>query len=267
MAHCLGVTRMRLITDPDQPLTDVERDGFSALIRRRLMHEPVAYITGTKEFWGIDFCVTRDVLIPRPDTERLVEAVLEVLPKKDGGGGWRILDLGTGSGAIAVALAKERPAHRYIAMDRSRAALQIAGVNARRHGVDQNICFFQGDWLTAVAGQRPMFHVVISNPPYIRADEWEALDPDVGAHEPAAALRGGPDGLDAYRRIVAETPSRLMPGGYLFLEMGYRQRRDVEVLAASVGGFEDVRCLTDYAGHDRVLRLRVPSAEARLSTH
>lgn len=264
LAHLLGVERMRLITDPDLTVTEAQREGFGALIRRRMNHEPVAYITGVKEFWGLAFRVTPHVLIPRPDTERLVEAVLEVLPECEIGVRWHILDLGTGSGAISVALASERPAHRYVAMDHSLAALEVARENARRHGVDKMIHFFQGDWLTAVAGHRPMFNAIVSNPPYIRADEWAFLDPDVRFYEPAAALRGGDDGLDAYRRIMTGAPDRILPGGYLFLEMGYRQHCDLEALADGVGEFEDIRSLTDYAGHYRVLRLKVRSAGARL---
>ncbi|MFH1984701.1 MAG: peptide chain release factor N(5)-glutamine methyltransferase [Pseudomonadota bacterium] len=262
LAHSLNVPRIRLYTDPDLPLTPDERGRFKALLGRRMNREPVSYITGAREFWGLELRVTPDVLIPRPDTERLVEAVLEVLPETGEGGRRRILDLGTGSGAITVALASERPANRFVAMDRSLAALEVARDNARRHGVAQNIDFFQGDWLSAVTGRRPMFQVIVSNPPYIRADEWAGLDPEVCVHEPAVALCGGEDGLDAYRFILEDARRCILPGGYLFLEMGYRQRRDLEALAAAAGGFESIRCLADYAGHDRVLRLKVASTPA-----
>ena len=260
LAHNLSAPRIRLYTDPNLPLTRNERNRFKALIRRRMNREPVAYITGAREFWGLEFKVTPDVLIPRPDTERLVEAVLAVLPENDAQGRWRIMDLGTGSGAIAVALASKRPEHRFVAMDRSLGALRVARDNARRHGVERRIGFFQGDWLAAACARRPLFHAVVSNPPYVRADEWAALEPEVSTFEPAGALRGGDDGLAADRCILADVRRCVLPGGYLFREMGYRQRRDLETLAAAAGAFEDIRCLSDYAGHDRVLRLKMASA-------
>ncbi len=259
LAHTLGVERITLLTHPDLPLTADACSRFEALVRRRLNREPVAYIIGTKEFWGLSLLTTPDVLIPRPDTERLVEAVLEVLPSSTENGCLRILDLGTGSGAIAVALASERPNHRYIAMDRSLTALRVAKANARRHHVDPIVCFFQGEWMTAVAEHRPVFDVIISNPPYISEDEWPTLAPEVRCFEPEAALRGGADGIDAYCWILADAWRRLRPGGYVFLEMGYRQRRDIEAVAAAVQRYADFRCFADLSGHQRVLRLQLLS--------
>ena len=256
LAHTLGTERIALLTNPDRPLTADACRRFEGLVHRRLSREPVAYITGTKEFWGLSLVTTPDVLIPRPDTERLVEAVLEVLPASAEKGRRRILDLGTGSGAIVVALASERPNHRYVATDRSLTALRVAETNTRRHHVDHIVSFFQGEWVAAVSERRPVFDVIISNPPYITDIEWPTLAPEVRCFEPEAALLGGADGLEAYRRILDDAWRRLRPGGYVFLEMGYQQRRDIEAVAAAVQRYEDVRCFADHSGHERVLRLR-----------
>lgn len=255
LAHCLGVPRIQLYTDPDLPLSPEERDLFKSLIRRRAAREPVAYITGAREFYGLTYRVNPDVLIPRPDTEHLVAAVLAVLPAVDPAAPLRVLDLGTGSGAIAVTLAHERPGHCYVATDRSPAALRVAAENARTHGVADAVVFCCGNWTAPLAG--PAFHIIVSNPPYIGDDEWADLAPEVSDFEPRHALGAGPDGLDAYRAILADAPRCLFPGGQLFLEIGHRQRRAVSALAEA-RGFGAIRCLRDYAGHDRVLHLAAP---------
>lgn len=218
--HALGLPRTALYAHPERTLTEGEWRRALALVERRAAGEPVAYIIGEREFYGLALTVTPDVLIPRPETELLVELALAHLSPT---GANRVLDLGTGSGAIALAIAQARPRARVYAADRSPAALDVARGNARRQGLD-NVCFVAGDWLAPFAGER--FDVIVSNPPYVAAG-----DPHLGRgdlrFEPASALPSGEDGLDDLRRIVAAAPPHLHAGGRLILEHGAEQQAAV----------------------------------------
>lgn len=235
LGRLLGVSRAELYLRRATSLDEPRARQLDAWLRRRVDGEPVQYITGRAAFRGLDLAVSPAVLIPRPETEGLVEAVLEVLEAE--AQRWRqprLLDLGTGSGAIALAIAREWPAALVTATDASEAALEAARANARSLNLDRRIEFRCGDWFAAV-GADDRFEVVASNPPYIAADEWDALPDDVRRFEPVQALCSGPDGLDAVREIVDEAPRHLVAGGLLALELA-------ETRAAEVaGGLEGAR--------------------------
>jgi len=253
LAHALGFQRIDLYLRHDQPVMACERERFRELSIRRLCHEPVAYITGHKEFWNADLVLSPAVLIPRPETECLVEAALACVPQT--GKARNILDLGTGSGAIILALAGERPGNRFFASDRSLAALEIAGINAARNGLQEKIAFFCGDWFAPLRKDLAGFDLILSNPPYIRSAEIEGLQPEIG-FEPKAALDGGEDGLGAIRQIVLHAPDCLAENGFLLMEIGSDQRRDVTELAEKCKAYDQIRCIRDYSGHDRVMQMR-----------
>lgn len=244
LCAALNVTRAWLIAHAQQMLTDVQVSDFHKLLHRRLLGEPVAYILGRREFYGLDFAVAPGVLIPRPDTETLVEAVLARIPES---APLRILDLGTGSGAIAISIAVNRPRTQTIAADRSEAALKIARENASRLGAT-HLRFVTSDWFSALDGE--IFDIIASNPPYI-AD----ADPHLGQgdlrFEPRNALAAGGDGLDDIRRIVRQAPAHLAPGGWLLLEHGYDQAQPVADLLKQAG-FTEIGHAADLAGISRV---------------
>jgi release factor glutamine methyltransferase len=254
LAQVTGQSRAWLVAHRDDPLPRAQADAFFALAKRRREGEPVAHLTGMREFWGLALAVTPDVLIPRPDTESLVElALAKLAPERPA----RILDLGTGSGAIALALAHERPRARVLAVDRSAAALEVARGNAQRLGLS-NVEFVVSDWYAALPGER--FDVVVSNPPYIAAGDPHLREGDV-RFEPATALTPGGDGLDALRAIVAGAPAWLVGGGWLFVEHGYDQRHQVAELFGGAG-FIDLLASRDLAGHWRVAGGRWPASPA-----
>lgn len=244
LLHALGMPRSWLFAHGDDPMPSDVRVVFEHAVAERLRGVPVAYITGRQGFWSLDLEVTPDTLIPRPETELLVEAALACAP---GDTPWRIVDLGTGSGAIALALARERPHAHVVAVDASAAALDVARRNARIHGLGMS--FVHGHWLDAVAGER--FDLIVSNPPYIQAD-----DPHLAAlsHEPSTALVAGVDGLDDIRQIVSGSPDALLPGGWLLLEHGWDQGRAVCALFGD--GWQQVETLCDLEGRERVTRAR-----------
>jgi release factor glutamine methyltransferase len=251
LAHSLGLRRIDLYLNHDQPLDKSELARFKALIKRRLAKEPLAYITGKREFWSLELAVSPSVLIPRPETECLVAAVLPFLdeaknPLK------RVIDLGTGSGAIVIALAREHPRHSYTAMDRSLAALAIARQNARSHEVDHRIQWFCGSWADALIPHGKSFDLIVSNPPYIRSGDMDTLQPEIQNYEPVLALDGSPDGLTCLRRIIESACRLLRPGGLLVLEMGWDQADDVRAIAQGVGCYAAVRIVKDDSGLDRV---------------
>jgi release factor glutamine methyltransferase len=227
------------------------RSHFDSLVVRRQRREPLQYITGNQEFWSLDFFVTADVLIPRPETELLVELALAILPEK-GGAPPRLCDLGTGSGCIAVALARELRFVQVWALDISEAALDVAQFNARRHGVAERIRFLPSDGFSAANGLR--FDAIVCNPPYVPSHALQRAQPEL-AWEPRQALDGGPAGLTVMERIVAEAPRHLEEGGCLLMEMGAEQRAAVEQLARTAG-FSSVSVQTDYAGLPRALVAR-----------
>lgn len=256
LAHTLQCQRIDLYLRYDQPLQQEELTGFRHLIQRRLNREPVAYITGVREFWSLRFKVTPSVLIPRPDTECLVEIALKHVPKDTGASPMRILELGAGSGAVIVAMAHERSDCRFWASDRSWPAIDTARSNARRHAPGARIHFWTGHWLDAINPQSVFFDMILSNPPYIPGGEIEHLAPEIRLFEPVAALDGGADGLRDIGEIMSAAAGRLKPGGILLLEIGFDQRRGVQRLANACGAYAPPKFHKDYAGHDRVVLLR-----------
>lgn len=241
LCHALGIARTALITQADRALTEEEAAGVAALLQRRLDGEPVAYIVGRREFYGLDFTVGPGVLIPRPDTELLVELALERLAPRA-----RVLDMGTGSGAIAVAIAHARPDAQVTALDVSPAALAIAARNAELNGVA--VRFLHSDWFAAVGGET--FDLIVSNPPYIAAGDRHLAEGDL-RFEPPGALTDHADGLSALRAIAAGAPARLVPGGWLLMEHGYDQAAAVQALLSGQG-YDAVQSWHDLAGIARV---------------
>lgn len=252
LLHALRMTRAQFLASFDRPLSDAERVIYEILIARRLAHEPVQYITGEQEFYGLALRVTPAVLIPRPETEHLVEAVLAHF-QTHAGGPLRIADVGTGSGAIAIALAVHLPAAEIVATDISREALDVAEGNARRHGVADRIRFIETDLLDIpIAGSRgafsgQFFDAVVSNPPYVGLAEARDLHPQVRDHEPHAALFAGESGLDVYRRLVPQAEAALKPGGLLALEIGHAQREELQEMLAEWRGVRFIEDLQDIS--------------------
>ena len=248
LAAALGVDRLRLYLDFEKPVMEEERARFRALVRRRAEERvPVAYLTGRREFWSLPLAVTADVLIPRPDTETLIEALLARVLRRDVP--LAVLDLGTGSGAIALALATEWPAARLTATDVSDAALAVARKNAEGLGLAGRIDFAAGDAFAPVAGER--FDVIVSNPPYLAEAEAQALAPEL-RHEPAQALFAPGDGTALLRRIVVGAGAHLRHGGLLALELAPAQASDVTQCLGEAG-FEAIAEHRDLAGRVRAL--------------
>jgi release factor glutamine methyltransferase len=248
LAHVLGCDQTALLTHPERLLTPAESDQLESFLRRRLASEPMQYITGSQEFFGLLFEVTPDVLIPRPETEHLVEAALEhVSPDAHA----RIVDVGTGSGAIAIALAHARSQSQVTAVDLSPAALEVARRNAQRHGVLERVTLLQSNLLTDVHGAR--FDLVVSNPPYIA--EGEILELQVSDYEPPSALYSGPTGLEVYERLIPQARTALNPQGWLLLEIGFGQQPAVEAL---LRGWQSVSVVHDLQGIPRVLQAQTP---------
>lgn len=245
----LGLETRDLLLDGQKILDADEAEKLDAALARRLSGEPVARILGAWEFWGLPFRLAPETLVPRPDTEILVEAALASVPDRNAP--LRCLDLGTGSGCILVALLSELPHAAGIGLDRSEKALRTARHNALANGLGNRAAFAAADWCDPLRGR---FDLVVSNPPYIARAVIQQLDRDVRQHDPLAALDGGPDGLDAYRRILAGVRSNglLAPGGRLLFEIGYDQADPVRALARAAG-FTDFGLKQDLAGHDRVL--------------
>lgn len=247
-AQAFGLSRVELYMHFDRPLVEQELAGYRELVRRRLAGEPVAYIVGRKEFWSLDLHVDARVLVPRPDTETLVEqalALLQAMPQRESG--LRIADVGTGSGALALALKKERPDDEVFAVDVSPDALAVAHDNADRLGLA--IAFLDGDLVRPLAGLAP-FDLVVSNPPYIASADIAGLPAEVRC-EPILALDGGGDGLDVVRRLVAETLNVLAPGGALAMEIGAGQAAEVAGIFHRAG-YAGAGTRRDLAGIDRV---------------
>jgi len=247
--HVTGLTRSALITRAGETLAAEHAEPLRDLYARRARGEPIAYLTGRREFWSMDLHVTPDVLIPRPETELLVEQALARIPPD---AAWTIADLGTGSGAVALALAKERPHCHLMASDISTAALGVARRNAQHLNI-RNIEFRHGEWFAPLAGL--VFNLIVSNPPYVAEGDTHLAQGDL-RFEPATALVAGHDGLEAIRRIVAVAAPQLAPEGWLLLEHGADQGVPVaRVLAAR--GFTAISGYTDLAGHDRVTAARL----------
>ncbi len=259
LAATLGCQRIDLYLRHDQPLNADELSEFRAQIRRRGRREPVAYITGSKEFWSLDFKVTPDVLIPRPETEGLVEAALRLFPDDEP---LRVLDLGVGSGIITIALAHERRRWRFWATDLSEKAIAVARSNAGTHHVEDRIRWGVGRWFGGVEAAAEPFELIVSNPPYIAREALSALEPEVCRFEPRIALEGGPDGLESIAHILEKAPPYLRPGGWLLMEIGYDQGAAVKRLAGPSPAFDEVFVEKDFAGLDRVACFRKASGQA-----
>jgi release factor glutamine methyltransferase len=252
--YVTGLPRTGLITRAGDALSPEQEARLQSLVERRTQGEPIAYLTGTREFWSLELAVTPDVLIPRPETELLVEQALARIPPD---AAWQIADLGTGSGAIALAIASERRRCRIVATDASEAALDVARTNARRLGIG-NVEFRHGEWFAPLTGLA--FDLIASNPPYIAATDPHLAQGDV-RFEPHSALVSGPDGLDAIRRIAAQSPAHLVTGGWLLLEHGYDQAAAVQSILRT-SGLTDVASVADLAGHGRVTAGRRAKATA-----
>lgn len=257
LGHSLRKRREQLLADARLPVRKDEEQVFHCLLARRIKREPVAYITGRQEFWSKEFRVTPAVLIPRPETECLVEIALKFAT--DEREPLKILDLGTGSGAIAVALAGELPRAEVFATDISPAALTMAQMNAAVNGVMASVHFLQGDLFGALAETGGDFRLILSNPPYIRSDDIAGLPPEVG-WEPRYALDGGIDGLDYYRRLAAESFAYLSRDGAVIVEIGADMGETVKALFCEAGAHVEI--YSDYSGRDRVVVAR-PGAAAR----
>jgi release factor glutamine methyltransferase len=243
LEHVLGCHQTALLTYPERTLSDDEAEQFDRLVERRLVSEPMQYLTGEQEFFGLRFEVSPAVLIPRPETEHLVEAVLERFAREQA---VRIVDVGTGSGAIAVALAHALPHSRVTAVDLFPAALEVARRNAERHGVIHRLALLTSDLLAGVDGAD--FDAVVANPPYIAAGE--VLEPQVANYEPHSALYAGRTGLEIYERLIPQAAGSLKPGGWLMLEIGYGQSSAVRNL---MHGWAGVTLVDDLQGIPRVV--------------
>jgi release factor glutamine methyltransferase len=275
MAAALGIDRLGLFRMPERELASEELERFERCLRRREACEPIAYIRGRRAFRTLELEVTPAVLIPRPETETLVDVALEALagisaPADPAPGGAAAhgafepltLDVGTGSGCIALALAAENPFVRVVAVDVDAAAVEVARRNAARLGLGSRVHILESDFFAALPPAQ-LFDLVVSNPPYIPAAEYESLEPNVREYEPRLALYGGEDGLDAYRRLVPATRERLRPGGVLAVEVGAGQAPAVRALFATAGSFEPACVQPDLGGVPRVVHARRAGAEPR----
>lgn len=249
LGHALGQRREELYRSLFSSVPADAEERYAALLAERETRRPVAQLVGQRDFWSFTLAVTGATLVPRPETELLVERALARIPAE---AAWTIADLGTGTGAIALAIARERPDCKVLATDLSKPALAVARRNAKALSL-RNVSFRQGDWFAPLPrpdSARWRFHMIVSNPPYIAADEWSLTDPELG-FEPRVALDGGRDGLSAYRVITEGAPRYLRPGGWLLLEHGFRQGEALRGLLKEAG-FGNVATVTDLAGRPRV---------------
>jgi release factor glutamine methyltransferase len=250
LGHALGCKRIDLYVRSEELTSEEQRAAFRALIKKRVEGCPVAYLVGRREFYQLTFNVTPAVLIPRPETEHLVMECLRLLKGKDAP---RVLDVGAGSGCIALSIAHQHKTASVTGVDISPEALEVARHNAAKHGL-QRVRFLAGDLFEPVRGET--FDVIVSNPPYIAANEWAGLAKEVRDFEPKLALDGGPDGLDVYRRLIPESLSYLMTGGHLALEIGATQESAVRELIDSANGFDAIATRLDGQKLPRVVEAR-----------
>jgi release factor glutamine methyltransferase len=262
LGHVLGVRREQILVATHSALDDAHLRAYERLLSRRLNREPTAYITGQREFWSLDFDVTRDVLIPRPETELLVEIAVALAKESGFARPLRMVDLGTGSGAVAVALATELASAEIWATDISAAALAVANGNAARNHCEK-IAFLQGDLFEALEMPEQV-NLIVSNPPYILSGDIDALEPEVSRWEPRGALDGGLDGLDYYRRIAARAFHYLCPSGAVIVEIGAGMGGAVAALFKDSSGCAEVKIHDDYAGKERVVVARKMAASINL---
>jgi release factor glutamine methyltransferase len=254
LAHVIARDRTYIITHTEMALRSSDAYRFRELVERRAAGEPLQYITGHQEFFSLDFEVSTDVLIPRPETELLVETALDLLDKS-GASNERICDVGTGSGCIAIAILHERPTARGVGLDISTPALRVAARNAARHGVRERLALAASDCFAALNGQVASFAMIVSNPPYVAAEALDGLQREVREHEPRVALTPGTDGLRVIRRLVTGAPRFLVSGGHLLMEIGFDQHAAVEQLIdAEVWQLLDIH--KDLQGIPRTVALR-----------
>ncbi len=259
LRNTLGIDRATFHASPDHELSDKDAEAFHGTVERRIEGEPLSYITGHREFYGLDFVVTPDVLVPRQETEFLVEAVLEYAWSRGrDGGDLTIADIGTGSGAVAIALGRHLPNATVYATDVSRAALRVADENVRRHGLNGQVRLREGDLFEALDGS---VDVVASNPPYLSINEAADLPPDV-QREPRVALVAGSDGMDVLRGLIVGAREYLNPGGLLAFEIDPRRREAVERLVGRTFPDSEIRVVKDHAGLDRVVTVGVGTRSA-----
>lgn len=259
LAHALDFKRIDLYLQYDKPLSKNELSRFKVLIKRRIKREPVAYIVGVKEFWSLELAVTKDVLIPRPETECLVEAALRLLSEDSnschGHTQKSILELGAGSGAVVLALASERKNHLYFASDHSIKAIELARKNAGRHDLNGTVNLFCADWFTAVkTGCR--FDIILSNPPYIPTKDILELQPEIHIYEPVTALDGANDGLSSLKHIIFMAHEYLSSQGSLLLEIGHDQKNEVKKIVEIYENYQEPYFTKDYSGKDRIVHIR-----------
>jgi len=254
LAHQLKIKRVSLYLNFDQPLTADEIEGYRTLIKRRIRHEPIQYITGIQEFWSVPFMVDSRVLIPRPETEVLVEKAIALSRKRRSGGPpSKILELGTGSGAISVCMAKEIPDAVIWATDVSTEALEVARLNAEKHGVMRRITFLKGNLWEPLQAPNSRFDLILSNPPYIATHEFKDLQPEVRDFEPRLALDGGEKGMHYLVNILRESPRFLEPGGWLVLEMAPDQTEAALAMMRRINLYKTASRHPDYAHQYRVV--------------
>ena len=268
LAHARGCQRIQLYTAYDEPLADAARATMRDLVQRRAQKEPVAYLVGHREFFSLNFRVTRDVLIPRPDTETLVIEIIEgvkalVAARTSSGqtaGAVRVLDLCTGSGCVAIAVAKNCQMTKLnvnvVATDISPAALSIARENAAANKIDDRIEFFEGD-LFAPLVSTAKFDIIAGNPPYISSAEIDTLDAEVAKHEPRLALDGGPTGLSVFERLIGAASQHAAPGALFLMEMSPEQAEPLQQMLTAHGGYTDVTVRKDLAGRPRIIKARI----------
>lgn len=253
LCHVVGLTRIELYTQFDRPVPQRQLDQLRDLVKRAGLHEPVAYLTGRTEFYSVELDISSDCLIPRPETELLVQRAIEFLRTRDGV--QFICDLCTGSGCIAVAVAKNFSEARVIATDISAGALDVAAKNVDKHGLHERVELLRGDLFEPLVEQLDAteFDLIVCNPPYVSSSEYEALAKNVRDYEPESALLGGTDGLDIYRRLIEKVDQFLRPGAALMLEIGYAQGPAVQELLEQTGAFAEVKIEKDPHDNDRVV--------------
>lgn len=251
LCHCLGIKRLDLYLQYDRPLQKNELALYKELIKRRAKREPVAYITGSKGFFLSELLITPEVLIPRPDTETLVETALDLLKKAESK---KVLELGVGSGAVIISLAKADVNCSYVGVDISPGAVKVAVENGEKAAC-KNVVFVAGSWFSCFK-KIELFDLIVSNPPYIPSLDIDSLQPEISEYEPRLALDGGEDGLDCVREIIETASFYLKPGGVLLMETGSDQKNGVKEIADRALVYDSLEYVKDYAGHDRVAKLK-----------
>ncbi|MBU0599921.1 peptide chain release factor N(5)-glutamine methyltransferase [bacterium] len=257
LSEVLGYSRLKIYLSYDQPLSKNELASYHQLVKRRSFYEPIAYIVGRKEFYGYDFKVTPKVLIPRPETELLVERIIEKLNSLDEKKCYQIVDIGTGSGSIAVTLAKNLNSYIY-AIDISEEILNIASENAQNLKVKEKICFLKGNLLDPLKelNLKEEIEVIVSNPPYIPSHEINNLSSEVKDYEPLDSLDGGKDGIDYHLFLIKESLTYLKKGGYLYLELGINQAEILKKICSQYKDWHNLKIIKDYAKIDRILEVQ-----------